>query len=345
MEELRAWFLEEKRPFPWRAARTPYRVWISEVMLQQTQSARVIPYFERWMARYPDIQTLARAPLSSVLKMWEGLGYYSRARALHQAARMIVEAFSGSLPSDPEALRSLPGMGPYTVAAVRAFGFSARACAVDANVARVLARFFEIRTEIYSPKARRALEDKGFALLPRKRPWEVAEAFIELGACLCTPRLPRCHECPLARQCQAARHKTTHLIPVKAPRVHYKRLFREVAVILCGEEVLLRQCQKGEIMHSLWEFPYFEVEEEGKESAKVEQMIQSELVCRAVFYSQLDPVAQSFTRFRVTLFPKIFRAEEKRKIRGYQWKKLKSCSNLAFSSGHKKIIECLCLSA
>jgi A/G-specific adenine glycosylase len=339
MEQLRAWFLQEKRSFPWRQERSPYRVLISEVMLQQTQSARVILYFERWLERFPDIATLARAPLSDVLKMWEGLGYYSRARALHSTARIVVDRFSGVLPSDPDALRSLPGMGPYTTAAVLAFGFEERAFAVDANVARVLARFFGIRTEIYSPKARSTLEARGLTLLPGRRPWEVAEAFIELGACMCTPRQPRCIECPLADKCCAARNKTTHLIPVKAPRMQYEKLYREVTVIVCEDKVLLRKCPPGEIMQDLWEFPYFETDKDGRSNVAVEQLIQSKLALRASFQTALPPIAQSFTRFRVTLLPKVFQTNAKQQVSGYHWKSLSDHNRLPFSSGHKKIMK------
>jgi A/G-specific adenine glycosylase len=200
MRELNSWFLENRRELPWRIDPTPYRVWISEVMLQQTRASVVIPYFERWMTLFPDVAALAAAPIERVIKTWEGLGYYSRARNLHRGAQQMVESFGGEVPSDREALMSIKGLGPYTIGAILSFGFQKRAAAVDGNVTRVLARYFSIEENVGRQSVKRLIGEKAEAILDEREPWVTAEALIELGATVCTPK-PFCELCPLQKSC------------------------------------------------------------------------------------------------------------------------------------------------
>jgi A/G-specific adenine glycosylase len=199
---LNTWFEENRRAFPWREDPTPYSVWVSEVMLQQTRASVVVPYFERWMITFPSVAALAVAPIEQVIKMWEGLGYYSRARNLHRGAQQIVDDFGGVIPSTKEELLKIRGLGPYTVAAILSFGFKQRAAAVDGNVLRVITRYAWIDQDIQKVATKRVVAEFVESFLDEKQPWVTSEALIELGATICTPA-PRCALCPIQSGCAA----------------------------------------------------------------------------------------------------------------------------------------------
>lgn len=213
--DLLAWYRRAGRDLPWRRTRDPYAVLVSEFMCQQTTVAAVVPYFERWMRRFPTVAALAAAQESDVLGLWQGLGYYSRARNLHRAAKAIVERHAGVVPEDLDALRALPGIGEYTAGAVFAFAFDRPAAVVDGNVARVLARWFDVRDPIDATAGRRALRDHALALQPEKGAGEFNSALMELGALVCKPRKPACPECPVRGECRAG---DPEALPVKRPR-------------------------------------------------------------------------------------------------------------------------------
>lgn len=204
---LRRWFRKHGRRLPWRETRDPYRVLVSEAMLQQTQVARVIDYYDRFVSRFPTIDALAAAPARQVRDSWEGLGYYARARNLHATARSV--AGNGGLPSDPEALRALPGVGPYTAGAVASFAFERRAALVDTNVARVLKRVFAPRANPKSGRGQKKVWAIAEAILPRsgKHAWTHNQALMELGALVCTARVARCEMCPVIRHCSTGSRK------------------------------------------------------------------------------------------------------------------------------------------
>ncbi len=331
---LKDWFLLQRRPLPWRIDPTPYAVWVSEVMLQQTQVAVVIPYFERWMARFPTISALAEADSDTVIKMWEGLGYYSRARNLHAGAKYVVEHFGGILPKDAEALSQIKGVGPYTVGAIRAFAFRQKAAAVDGNVMRVLARLYDMHEPIDQPKVVTRLRGLAEELLPEEEPWVVAEALIELGATVCGRR-PSCECCPMRQVCQSYAKGTCEQLPKKAKRVAIQKLFRIVAIIQNAHGLLLRRCEEGEIMHDLHEFPYFDVESGGIDRAVVDASLPLSLV----WQYDLSPVEHAFTRYRVQLTPMVFHCASTDSVAGYQWKRWEELPELAFSSGHRRILQ------
>ncbi|MDB4983125.1 MAG: mutY, partial [Myxococcales bacterium] len=198
---LLRWYDEEKRDLPWRRAPSPWKTLVSEFMAQQTVIATVIPYFERFLTRFPEVAALAAASEDDVTALWSGLGYYARARNLHKAARAVVDRHDGVMPETEEALRALPGIGPYTAAAVAAIGFGARAFALDGNAARVLARLFDTPASIDLPATRAALHARGLAEVPTRRAGDFNQAVMELGATVCGPRAPRCSACPLAAVC------------------------------------------------------------------------------------------------------------------------------------------------
>src|SRR6266404_3812291 len=201
--DLLRWYRRQHRQLPWRATRDPYRIWVSEVMLQQTRVDTVLPYYARWLRAFPTIRALAQARADRVLKLWEGLGYYSRARNLHRAAQTVVREYGGKLPRTAEGLRQLPGIGRYTAGAIASIAFDERTPLVDGNVARVFARIFAIRANVKSPRTLDCLWNLAENLLPDTNAGEFNQALMELGALVCTPVNPRCAACPMRRVCLA----------------------------------------------------------------------------------------------------------------------------------------------
>lgn len=252
---LIAWFETAPRDLPWRRQRTPYRVWLSEIMLQQTQVKTVVPYFNRFLQRWPAVQDLARASVDDVLREWEGLGYYSRARNLHKAAQSIVADFAGEFPSSAAGLKTLPGIGDYTAGAIASLAFGQVTPAVDGNVVRVFSRLMAKTFDISRPIARRALHELVAAVMPCDKPGVFNEALMELGATVCTPRAPLCDRCPLRRRCAAKKSGRQEQFPRRAKKTPVRELQMAVAVICCAEQVLIvRNPQRG-IWAGLWIFP------------------------------------------------------------------------------------------
>jgi A/G-specific adenine glycosylase len=333
IQTLKQWFFEHKRDFPWREEHTPYRVWVSEVMLQQTQASVVIPYFMRWMIRFPTIHSLAQAPIEDVIKVWEGLGYYSRARNLHEGAKMIVKDYAGEIPSSADQLKKIKGLGPYTIGAIQCFAFHQKAAAVDGNVIRVITRLLGIDEDMAKVKHQKMLREKVYDLLPDHEPWVISEALIELGATVCKKKA-LCHQCPMRKNCYAALHNKVDSLPVKLKNTRYTTLHRSVVIIFCDDSVLLRKGNKGEIMEGLYEFPYFE----NHFADSIVQEVQNQLSLKVNLESVLPKESHSFTRYRVHLYPVICHAENQSRVDGHQWQQIKKLPLLPFSSGHKRVL-------
>ncbi len=318
---------------PWRENHTPYRVWVSEVMLQQTQAVTVIPYFERWMKRFPTLQALAEAEKSEVVKMWEGLGYYSRAVNLHEGAKICVEQFGGNLPDLPHELLKIKGIGPYTCGAILSFAFHKKAAAIDGNVLRFLARFFAIHESIDLPTTQKQIEKHVLELLPDSEPWIITEAMIEMGATVCQKE-PQCQKCPLQKQCLAYRNGLTKKLPTRKLKTPSIPLFRAVAVIKHEGKFLLKKGQAGQVMGELYEFPYLEMDE-NHTLKEVQALFEKHLSCTLAFVEKLPQEKHSFTKYRATLFPYLF--EAKQKDNKHFWHK--NPIELPFSSGHRRILQ------
>ena len=256
---LLAWFDENRRILPFRQDPTPYHVWLSEIMLQQTRMSAVLPYYERFLAACPDIPALAACEEERLYKLWEGLGYYSRARNLQKAARIVCERYGGSLPADYDALLALPGIGPYTAGAIASIGFGLAVPAVDGNVLRVLARLDDDRACISEPAAKRAFTARAAALQPPDRPGDFNQALMELGALVCLPGgAPLCEKCPWREACRARAAGTALLLPVKA-RPKARRLVPvAVALVQSPEGWLLRRRPETGLLAGLWEPPLWE---------------------------------------------------------------------------------------
>ncbi len=340
-KSLKSWFMAHQRELPWREDRSPYAVWVSEMMLQQTQVAVVIPYFERWMKRFPSIQALANAPLDDVIKVWEGLGYYSRARYLHQGAQQIVQNHKGIFPQIPEELSKIKGIGPYTVGAICSFAFQQKMAAVDGNVIRVLARYFMIEHDIAKTKTVQHLREIAEEILPEKEPWVINEALIELGATVCM-RKPNCGACPLKKGCLAYRHNKCEQLPYKSSKTIIQRLYRSVAVIRSGDSLLIKRGVLGEVMSDLHEFPYMETTSTGGSGEELKEYIEQLCGTGVMWEYHLPIVKHSFTRFRVELKPSVFSVRKQAKApASYQWLTISELERLAFSSGHRRIFHTL----
>ncbi|MBN8216803.1 MAG: A/G-specific adenine glycosylase [Spirochaetes bacterium] len=272
-KRLLAWFRENARDLPWRHRRTPYRVWVSELMLQQTQVATVIPYYLRWMERFPDVESLARAPLAVVLKHWEGLGYYRRARYLHAGAKKIVGELGGAFPSTHVSLLGLPGVGPYTAGAIASLAFGLPHPLVDGNVERVFLRLLGDGRDPDSPVIKRQLWEFAALLIPTMEPGAFNEGLMELGAVICTSDRPGCVACPLRRYCNALKMGSVNQIPRPKARAQVTRVYRVAIVLECRGTFLVRQRSEGGRLGGLWEFPEMECSGEEASQAPLARLI------------------------------------------------------------------------
>jgi A/G-specific adenine glycosylase len=256
--DLKAWYRRNRRDLPWRRTRDPWAIWVSEVMLQQTQVKTALPFYPRFLERFPTPAALARARAPHVLSSWSGLGYYRRARQLHAAAREVVREHGGQVPRDPEQFGRLPGVGRYTRAAVLSIGFGAKLAVLDGNVARVIARVFALPASVREPRGARALWAVAEALVPARSPGDWNQALMELGALICTPRSPRCGQCPLERHCRARQIGRVAEFPPRAPRREAVRVRRAVALIARGKRMLMVR-REGALLDGLWEPPGVEL--------------------------------------------------------------------------------------
>jgi A/G-specific adenine glycosylase len=315
-EQLSAWFLAHGRDLPWRRTRDPYAILVSELMLQQTQVATVKPYFERWLARFPDFATLAAADESAVLHAWQGLGYYARARHLHRAARHVVAQHAGALPDDAAAMAALPGVGRYTQGAIASFAFDRPAAAVDANIARVLSRLFAIEEPIDSTAGARRVWEAAELLLPETGGGLHTSGLMELGALLCT-RQPQCLVCPVRVYCAGA--GAPELFPVKKARRAQVELDENCAWIVKRGAVLLEQ-QVGTRWRGLWKLP--------------------PLAGAAGDEEPLWTATYPFTHHRVTL--RVYGATAPRKLgAAQQWFSPEALKQAALPSPHRRVVEAL----
>ena len=307
------WCAEHQRALPWRDARAgerdPYAVWISEVMLQQTRVETVEPYFRRWMARFPTVQALAAADLQEVLKFWEGLGYYARARNLHRAARQIVERHNGEIPVDRSSLLALPGVGEYTVGAILSIAYNQPEPILDGNVRRVLARLFNIDRPIDDGATARelwALARYIVEAAPPGRAGDCNEALMELGATVCTAQNPRCLICPLREFCQAAQQGVQHARPVRLARPKTPHYHVAAGVIWAGDpfrsKLLMAQRPPDGMLGGLWEFPGGKREPQDADlAACLRREIDEELGIEIAVLEPLTTVKHAYTHFRITL--------------------------------------------
>lgn len=300
------WYAHHARILPWRVkasdgAPDPYRVWVSEIMLQQTRVETVIPYFERWMRQFPTLNALAATSQQEVLSAWEGLGYYSRARSLHRAAQIVVAEYDGQIPSDPARLRRLPGVGRYTVGAIASIAFGLDQPALDGNIRRVLARLFNVTEEHRSPAGEHRLWELAAQHLPPGRAGEYNQALMDLGALICTPRLPDCPHCPVTEVCQAHELGLQEERPVKKPRPAIPHYTVAAAIIQREGLYLITQRPTDGLLGGLWEFPGGKVQAGEDLPACLRREIREELGAEITVGEPQGIFRHAFTHFRITL--------------------------------------------
>ncbi|MCL1964867.1 MAG: A/G-specific adenine glycosylase, partial [Firmicutes bacterium] len=326
---LLAWYDGAKRDLPWRGTRDPYAIWVSEIMLQQTRAETVIAYWTRFLEKFPTVRALADAPEQEVLKAWEGLGYYSRARNLLRCAGAVCERHGGQFPQSLEALRKLPGIGEYTAGAVASIAFGLRVPAVDGNVERVVSRLAGIREDVGVPSVGRALRGRAAALVPPDRPGDFNQAMMELGARVCQPA-PRCGECPVSAWCDAYAAGDADALPVKQRKAAQRVLPRGVALVFCGGRVLLHQ-REERLLRGLWCFPGFDQAINGKE---VERCLRK-LGVQARYVETLGHAQHAFTHliWEMALF--LFEADDDVCPEGWRWADRDALENLPLPTAMK----------
>lgn len=258
--EFLTWYQHEKRNLPWRYNHDPYRIWISEIMLQQTRVDTVIDYFYRFMEQFPTIQDLANAPEDKLLKGWEGLGYYSRARNLQVAAKQIMEEFGGQFPTTVEEIRSLKGIGPYTAGAISSIAFEVPEPAIDGNVMRVVSRLFCIEADIAKASSRNIFDEAMRKIISQDQPGDFNQAMMDLGSSICTPTSPQCELCPIQNYCQAYRENRQTAFPVKSKKQKPKDVYYVAGIIENRQqEIFLQQRPETGLLANMWLFPLEEI--------------------------------------------------------------------------------------
>lgn len=301
--KLRTWFDAAKRDLPWRRSRDPYRIWISEIMLQQTQVAAVVGYFERFMQAFPNVAALAAAPEREVLRLWEGLGYYRRARQLHLAAQTIAGEHGGVFPRDPIGVRALPGIGRYTAGAICSIAYDLPEPILEANTVRLLSRISAYRDDPLARAGQEHLWAWAAAIVPQTESGLFNQALMELGALVCTPREPRCVECPVAGLCGARKLGLEREIPKPKAKKTFEEV-REAAVLIRHRgKVLLVERTAGERWGGLWDFPRYGVvaEEPTNVREALEESLRTTLGIEVAVGEILHKLKHGVTRFRITL--------------------------------------------
>lgn len=298
---LLAWFERHRRDLPWRRTRDPYHIWVSEVMLQQTQVATVVPFYERFLKAFPTLTALAAADEQEVLRHWQGLGYYRRARDLHRAARELVRRHGDRIPDDPEALHGVSGIGRYTRGAILSQAFDRRLPIVEANSRRVLCRLFGRTDDPRRGPGQRWLWHMAESLLPSRRIGDFNQSLMELGALVCTPAAPRCAECPLAEDCVARRRRLQDKIPVRFAAAAPVEVHEVAVAVRRGSQVLLVQRPPGGRWAGLWEFPRGQVVEGETPEAAASRWLRHSTGVRARLGAEVTTIRHGVTRFRITL--------------------------------------------
>ncbi|WP_257350828.1 A/G-specific adenine glycosylase [Pseudalkalibacillus decolorationis] len=284
--DLLSWYSANHRNLPWRKVRDPYKIWVSEIMLQQTRVDTVIPYYERFMELFPSPVALAEAEEEKVLKAWEGLGYYSRARNLQAAVREVKESYNGVIPDDPVEILSLKGVGPYTAGAISSIAFGLPEPAVDGNVMRVLSRILLIEDDIAKPQTRKKFEEAVRLLISQENPSHFNQGLMELGAMVCTPKSPSCLLCPVQEHCKAFDEGIQDELPVKKKKIKKKTVPIAVALLTNenGHTIIEKRPEKG-LLANLWQFPYHETESDKGDQA---EQLKNELEKRYPITVELD---------------------------------------------------------
>ena len=331
---LLRWYSLHKRDLPWRHTRDPYKIWVSEIMLQQTQVATVIPYYERWLKTFPSLSSLARAPLSKALELWAGLGYYRRVRMFHQAATYIQKDLHGKIPGTAEGLRKLPGIGRYTAGAIASIAWGEKTPVLDGNVTRILTRIFAVKQSVDRPATLEKLWSIAASLLPDKNPGDLNQALMELGATVCFPADPQCARCPVKKSCVSHQIGKELFYPVRSKKDHYEKLSMAALVLRNPKNEVWLEKQPAEgRWGGLWMFPFW--------MNKKQMLEEIRSFCpRPV---PILTVPHAFTKYRITLevFGSAYKKRASLKRPLGDWFSIGNLSQIAFPSPHRKIAQAL----
>ena len=332
---LLRWFEKNGRDLPWRRTRDPYAIWVSEIMLQQTQVKTVIPYYRRFLTAFPTVRHLAGADLSEVLRTWEGLGYYSRARNLHQASKIVVNHYEGRIPDNLKDLLGLPGIGRSTAGGVLSFGFDKPAPILDGNARRVLSRLYVISGNPVRRKTEDLLWEISESLIPKGRSNPFNQALMDLGSMICTPRDPQCPRCPARNLCRGYLSGKPERYPLRAVKKALPHITACSAVIEKGKRVLLRQRLPKGLLGGLWEFPNWKTEGKSRLSLRLRNHIKKEMGLSIEVEGSMGVFRQTFSHFKLTLH--VYRCRAVGRAGDGSWVPIKNLPNLPMSRIHRRI--------
>jgi A/G-specific adenine glycosylase len=342
-KNLLNWYEIEKREMPWRNNQDPYRILVSEFMLQQTQVKTVIPYFERWIKSFPTLQKLAQARESTVLKHWEGLGYYSRARNLRKTAQKIQKEYSGKVPDSMDEILKLPGVGRYTAGAVLSIAFGQKVPVLDGNVKRVLSRLFILKENGSTRQSENILWETMENLLPETDAGNFNQAFMELGATVCLPKNPLCLLCPLKRTCKAKKAEQQNLYPPKKQPTPSTKIAVSAGIIYHRNKIYIQKRKIGGLMGGLWEFPGGKFESGESPEQCLQREIKEELGIAIHIDEKLMIVKHSYTRFHVTLHVFLCRIRSGQvsptQCEEFKWVKVEALETYPFPAANVRIIK------
>ena len=336
--DLTRWYAKHKRDLPWRRTKDPYKIWVSEIMLQQTTVNTVIAYYERWAKFFPTIHDLAKAPLQTVLKQWQGLGYYNRAKNLHKAAFIIINEHNGTIPKDPKLIRSLPGFGPYTTGSVLSIAYDIPLTIIDANVRRVVMRLLAL-PGIADNKQDPTINEFLLKVLPTRSVGDFNQALMELGALVCRSKEPICNICPVSKYCQAYKTSKQELIPQTKKKI-IKDIHAVIAIIKKGDNYFIQKRPSKGLLADMWEFPGGKMKPRESKKKALARELNEELGVQLKSSKHLFNVKHFYTQFRVNLsvFACILK-NEPRIDATHRWVSFKNFSKYPMPSGSAKIIE------
>jgi A/G-specific adenine glycosylase len=334
-KNLLQWFKKNKRDLPWRKTKDPYAIWVSEIMLQQTQVPTVIPYYQKFLKSFPTIRQLAKSDLSKVLKIWEGMGYYSRARNLHRAAQIVLNHFHGIIPDTLEDLLSLPGIGRSTAGSILSFAFQKDAPILDGNAKRVLSRLFAVSGNPGERKTEQLLWKISESLIPKGFSNPFNQAIMDIGSLLCTPKDPQCPRCPLHRLCKGRVSGEPERFPSKSNKKKIPHIEAISAVIHMDGKVLLNQRPPAGLLGGLWEFPNWEIGEKRRLRLKLRNYIKKEIGLNVNVNESIGTFHQTYSHFKLTLH--VYRCAAMGKKKKGRWVAVRNLDLLPMSRIHRKI--------
>jgi A/G-specific adenine glycosylase len=345
-KKLLAWYAKNRRSLPWRETRDPYAIWVSEVMLQQTRVDTVIPYYNRFLSLFPDVETLAKAPLQEVLKAWENLGYYGRVRNLHKAAKRVVTEMGGKLPETLEGWVDLPGIGTYTGSAILSIAYGLCLPAIDGNVRRVLCRLYAVDTPPDDPSTAERVREIAEGIIPSEDSSSFNQAIMDLGATICTPRKPACGVCPVRGCCLALGKSIQETLPLRKKRSPLPHKDMTAALIRDGRGryLVARRSEEG-LLGGLWKFPGGEKQGAESLSKTVVRTVREEVGVSPVVEAKVGVIEHVFTHFRMSLH--VFRCRKEKGIphplgcAAWQWAGPKTLSALPLSNADRRILDSL----